>query len=75
MSQGGSVSLRRQHWPPSARRDVLETVPLVLRYIARSGGRSFLYGTDPLTACQARPKPAPTARAVAHSHLCTATAA
>ena len=33
-------------------RDVLEGLPVVLRYIARAGGRSFLYGTDALTACQ-----------------------
>jgi hypothetical protein len=36
----------------SDHRDVLEGLPVVLRYIARAGGRSFLYGTDALTACQ-----------------------
>ncbi len=34
------------------RRDILEGLPVVLRYVARAGGRSFLYGTDALTACQ-----------------------
>ena len=39
-------------------RDVLETVPLVLRYIARSDkSRSCLYGTDPVTACQVQGLP------------------
>ncbi len=57
------------------RRDLLEGLPVVLRYIARAGGRSFLYGTDALTACQVHANLLPAhdllfAQAARHRGLC-----